>query len=121
MLGHTGKVAGSANLALLGGKHRDSVLAYANGWYRTGRTPEHFVEIAEKVVALGFKAVKLDPFGTDKWFCWDEDLHVAYNILNALRKRFGPELRLLIDVHSRFAPSESLRIARTLAPLNLFW
>jgi len=53
-----GKTLGVPIWQLLGGKHRDSILAYANGWYRTERTPEHFINIAKTVVAKGFKAIK---------------------------------------------------------------
>jgi galactonate dehydratase len=117
-----GKTMGVPIWQLLGGKHRDSVLAYANGWYRTERTPEKFVEIAKTaVVSKGFKALKVDPFGTAKWFCSNSDLALAYEILSALREAFGPDLKILIDVHSRFAPSESIRIANKLASLDIFW
>lgn len=116
-----GKSLGVPIWQLLGGKHRDSVLGYANGWYRTDRTPENFVQAAEPVVAMGFQAVKLDPFGSARGFCGNQDLNMAYDILAALRERFGPDLKILIDVHARFAPSEALRIARRLAPLDLFW
>jgi galactonate dehydratase len=117
-----GKTMGVPIWQLLGGKHRDSVLAYANGWYRTERTPEKFVEIAKTaVVSRGFKALKVDPFGTAKWFCSNSDLALAYEILSALREAFGPDLKILIDVHSRFAPSESVRIASKLATLDIFW
>jgi galactonate dehydratase len=117
-----GKTMGVPIWQLLGGKHRDSVLAYANGWYRTERTPEKFVEIAKTaVVSKGFKALKVDPFGTAKWFCSNSDLALAYEILSALREAFGPDLKILIDVHSRFAPSESVRIASKLATLDIFW
>jgi galactonate dehydratase len=63
-----GKTLGVPIWQLLGGKHRDSILAYANGWYRTERTPENFVQIAKTVVAKGFKALKVDPFGTARFF-----------------------------------------------------
>ena len=116
-----GKSLGVPIWQLLGGKHRDSILGYANGWYRTERTPEHFVKIAKTVVAKGFKAIKLDPFGTSKWFSSNADLNLAYDILHALRETFGPDLKILIDVHCRFAPSESVRIAKKLAPLDLYW
>lgn len=46
---------------------------------------------------------------------------MAYGILKALRERFGPGLKILIDVHTRFAPGETIRIARRMAPLDLFW
>lgn len=116
-----GKTLGVPIWQLLGGKHRDSILAYANGWYRTERTPEHFVSIAKTVVAQGFKALKLDPFGNAKFFSSNEDLKLSFAILHALREEFGPDLKILIDVHTRFAPSESVRIATKLAELDIFW
>lgn len=116
-----GKTLGVPIWQLLGGKHRDSILAYANGWYRTQRTAEHFVQIARTVVAKGFKAVKLDPFGNAKFFSSNSDLDLAFEILQALRQEFGPDLKILIDVHCRFAPSESVRIAAKLAELDIFW
>ena len=116
-----GKSLGVPIHQLLGGRVRDSVAAYANGWYRTERTPEHFVAAAERVVAMGFHALKLDPFGTAQGFIDDAELQLAYDILHALRQRFGPALRILIDVHARFTEADSLRAARKLAPLDLYW
>ena len=116
-----GKTLGVPIWQLLGGKHRDSILAYANGWYRTERTPEHFLRIAETVVKRGFKALKLDPFGMARGFIDHGDTELAIEILRRLREHFGPELKILIDVHSRFSPSESLRVANRLAPLDIFW
>ena len=116
-----GKSLGVPIHQLLGGRVRDTVAAYANGWYRTERTPEHFVLAAEQVVAMGFQALKLDPFGTAQGFIDEPELQLAYDILHALRQRFGPKLRILIDVHARFTEAESLRAARRLAPLDLYW
>ena len=106
---------------LLGGKQRESILGYANGWYRAERTPEAFVAAADIVVELGFKAVKLDPFGQSFGTIDEADLKLSYDILAALRARFESGFKILIDVHSRFIPSESLRVARFLAPLDLYW
>lgn len=116
-----GKSFGVPIHQLLGGRLRDSVAAYANGWYRTERTPEHFVAAAEVVVAMGFQALKLDPFGTAQGFIDDTELQLAHDIVAALRQRFGPRMRILIDVHARFTEADSLRAARKLAPLDLFW
>ncbi len=116
-----GKSLGAPIHQLLGGKVRDSVLAYANGWYRGERTPETFLALAESVAALGFHALKIDPFGTAQATIDEGNLQVAYDILAAIRGRFGADFKILIDVHSRFMPSESLRVARRLAPLNLYW
>jgi galactonate dehydratase len=116
-----GKTLGGPVWQLLGGKHRDSILAYANGWYRAERAPENFVRIAKSVVAKGFKALKIDPFGTTKHFSDNSELSLSFAILQALREEFGPDLKILIDVHCRFAPSESVRIASKLAELDIFW
>ncbi|MBL8337862.1 MAG: mandelate racemase/muconate lactonizing enzyme family protein [Rhodoferax sp.] len=116
-----GKSLGVPIHQLLGGRMRDSVAAYANGWYRTERTPEAFVQAAEGVVAMGFQALKLDPFGTAHGFIDEPELQRSYDIVAALRERFGPRLRILIDVHARFTEADALRAARRLAPLDLFW
>ena len=116
-----GKSLGVPIHQLLGGRVRDSVLGYANGWYRTERTPENFVAAAEGVVAKGFHALKLDPFGTAQGFIEEDELQLSFEIVRALRERFGAKLRILIDVHARFTEADALRAARRLAPLDIYW
>lgn len=116
-----GKSLGVPIYQLLGGKVRESIEAYANGWYRAERTPEHFVDAAQAVVDKGFKALKIDPFGTARNFIGERDLQLAYDILHAIRERFGGELKILIDVHCRFTPAEAVRVARVMQDLDLFW
>jgi len=105
---------------LLGGRARTSVLAYANGWYRTERTPAHFTAAAAQVVARGFHALKLDPFGTAQGFISDDELQLAHAIVAAIRARF-PKLHILIDVHARFTEADALRAAEKLAPIGIYW
>ncbi|MDO8302968.1 MAG: mandelate racemase/muconate lactonizing enzyme family protein [Sedimentisphaerales bacterium] len=116
-----GKSVGVPIYQLLGGKVRDSILGYANGWYRAERTPENFVKAAEVVVKKGFHALKLDPFGLSRNFMSEAEMQEAYDILKAIRQRFGPELKILIDVHCRFTPAEAIRVARRFEDLDLFW
>ena len=59
-----GKALGVPVHRLLGGPVRDRVEAYANGWYTVERTPEEFHAAAGRVVAKGYRALKLDPFGS---------------------------------------------------------
>ncbi|MBA2481119.1 MAG: mandelate racemase/muconate lactonizing enzyme family protein [Planctomycetes bacterium] len=115
-----GKSLGVPIHQLLGGRVRESVLGYANGWYRTERTPEHFLAAARATVARGFHALKLDPFGTAQGIIEDDELRLARSILAAIRAEF-PSLRILIDVHARFTEADSLRAARALADLDLYW
>jgi galactonate dehydratase len=116
-----GKSLGAPIHVLLGGRVRDSVPAYANGWYRTERTPEAFVAAAERVVERGLNAVKLDPFGTEQWIIEGSELSLAYDIVAALRERFGPDFRILIDVHARFSETDAVLAAERLAPLDIYW
>ena len=116
-----GKSLGVPIYQLLGGKVRESIEGYANGWYRAERTPENFVAAAEGVAATGLKALKIDPFGVAKHFISEADLREAYDILKAIRQRFGPSLKIMIDVHSRLTPAEGVRVARAMADLDLFW
>ena len=82
-----GKSLGVPIHQLLGGRVRDSVLGYANGWYRTERTPEAFLDAAMAVLAKGFKAFKLDPFGTAQGFISREELDLSYEICRTLRDK----------------------------------
>ena len=116
-----GKSLGVPIYQLLGGKVRESVLGYANGWYRAERTPQDYVRAAEAAVAKGFQALKLDPFGTARDFIEDGELEIAYEILAGLRARFGRDLRILIDVHARFTEVDALRAAHKMAPLGIYW
>ena len=116
-----GKSLGVPIHQLLGGRVRDSVLGYANGWYRTERTPDAFLKAAENVIANGFHALKLDPFGTAKGFISQRDLDIAHDILKTLRDNLPADTRILIDVHARFTEIEAIRAAERLAPLDLYW
>jgi galactonate dehydratase len=115
-----GKSLGVPIWQLLGGRCRDSILGYANGWYRTERTPESFVQAAQAVVDKGFKALKVDPFGTSQGFIDDRELQLSHDILAAVREKF-PTLHILIDVHARFTEADALRAARKLAPIGIYW
>lgn len=106
---------------LVGGRVRDSVLAYANGWYRSERSPDAVLEAAQRAREMGFQAIKLDPFGTAKGFVDAAELDLAVRIVTTLREQLGPDMRLLIDAHARFAESEAIRIADRLAPLDIYW
>ena len=48
---------------LLGGKVRDKVRVYANGWYSGERSPENFGEKAKSLADKEYTALKFDPFG----------------------------------------------------------
>ena len=47
---------------LLGGRVRQRVKAYANGWFGGARSPEEYAAKAQEVVARGFETIKWYPF-----------------------------------------------------------
>jgi galactonate dehydratase len=116
-----GKKLGVPVHQLLGGRARDSVLGYANGWYRTERTPEAFLAAAQAVIDSGFKALKLDPFGTAQGFISREELDLSYEICRMLRDKLPRRTLILIDVHARFTEIAALQAARKFADLDIYW
>jgi galactonate dehydratase len=116
-----GKKLGAPIHQLLGGKVRDSVLGYANGWYRTERTPEAFLEAAQAVVEKGFHAIKLDPFGTAQGFISRAELDLSYDICRLLREKLPADTEILVDVHARFTGIAALEAAEKFADLNIYW
>ncbi|MDA8311259.1 MAG: mandelate racemase/muconate lactonizing enzyme family protein [Actinomycetota bacterium] len=116
-----GKSLGVPVHQLLGGKVRDAIPAYANGWYRTERTPEDFARAATVAVAMGFQALKLDPLGSARGFLVPGELERSREIVAAVRAAVGPRVRLLVDVHARLAPSEAVALVTACSDLDVFW
>src|SRR5882757_3369411 len=57
-----GKALGVPVFELIGGKQRDRVKCYANHWFFGAQTPAEFHDKAKRAVAMGYKALKWDPF-----------------------------------------------------------
>lgn len=116
-----GKATGQPVYNLLGGKCRDKVRVYANGW-GGGGTPEEAAAKAKAVVNKGFTALKFDPF-PNPWRAYidrqQEDEAVAK--VAAVREAVGPEVEILIEVHRRLAPMHAVRVARRMEEYRPFW
>ena len=103
---------------LFGGKMRDRVKMYANGWFSGSKTPENFAAKAKEMVALGVKALKWDPFGMAHMTLTKEEMNTAVEIVGAVREAVGNEVELLIECHGRFNPYTAIEISRELAPFK---
>jgi galactonate dehydratase len=106
---------------LLGGPVRDRIKAYANGWYTVERTPEEFHAAARAVVARGYRALKLDPFGAGTWELEPEERTRALELVEAVRDAVGPDVELLVEMHGRFTPAQAVSIARDLERFRPSW
>jgi galactonate dehydratase len=116
-----GKALGQPVWRLLGGKVRDRVKAYANGWYTVERTPEEFHAAARRVVDRGYRALKFDPFGPGQWELDSRERTRSVELVEAVRDAVGPDVEILVEMHGRFAPAEAVRIARSLAKFDPSW
>jgi galactonate dehydratase len=116
-----GKSLGVPVYQLFGGRLRDAVDCYANGWYRSERTPEAFASASAAVVKQGFRALKFDPLGTTRGFFAPGELARARQIIAAIRSTVGADVRLLIDLHARLAPAAAVAFIESCADLDVFW
>ena len=116
-----GKALNTPLYNLIGGKYRDKIRTYANGWYRGERTQENFADCAKKAVALGYTALKFDPFGDAYRVLsrYEEDL--SLDLVAGVRDAVGPNVEILIEGHSRFTVATAITIARRLEPFRIGW
>ena len=101
---------------LLGGRFRDRVPAYANGWYKADLEPDRIAELAAAVVARGYRAMKLDPFGAASVRLDAAARRRALAVVAAVREAIGPDIDLMIEMHGRFSPDTAAQLAVALEP-----
>ncbi|GAA4150059.1 mandelate racemase/muconate lactonizing enzyme family protein [Actinomadura keratinilytica] len=116
-----GKALGQPVWRLLGGRVRDRVKAYANGWYTVHRSPDEFHAAAKKVVERGYRALKLDPFGAGRMELDHEETMRSIALVEAVRDAIGPDCELLVEMHGRFSPATAIRLAELLEPYAPSW
>lgn len=132
---------------LFGGKSREGALIYAHA---TGSDLEQLLDSISHYQEQGYKAVRVqcgipdmpsasygvrdngnknDDYITDfsgirpKVEIWDSERYIRYmpEALAKIRDKFGPDLKILHDVHHRLTPREAAAFAKTLEPINLYW
>jgi mannonate dehydratase len=137
-----GKVAGLPVYQLLGGRSRDAVTVY--GHANAPTVEAVLVEIAHHV-EQGHRAVRVQTgvpglaatygVGPDRRHyepadaaipaetVWDTERYLTHTpkVFAKVRAEFGPDLRLLHDVHHRLTPIEAARLGRSLEPYALTW
>ncbi len=142
-----GKLANMPLYQLFGGKSREGAIVYAHA---TGSDLEELVDSISYYVDQGYKAVRVQcgipgmpsasyavpekkgdvkNYITDfsgirpKVEIWDTDRYMRYmpGALAEIRSRFGPELKILHDVHHRLLPREAAEFAKEVEPVRLFW
>ena len=106
---------------LLGGAVRERIPAYANGWYTVERTPDEFHKAAVAAVARGYRALKLDPFGSGFYELERAEKLRSISLVEAVRDAVGPDVEILVEMHGRFNPATAVEMAHALAPYRPGW
>ena len=117
-----GKALGVPVHKLLGGAFTDRIRVYANGWYTNPGTPEQNAEEAKRVVAMGYTAMKFDPFGQDNYLTISpQEAQLAEDRVAAVREAVGPDVEILVEVHAKFNVYTAVHLGRRLEKYRPFW
>jgi D-galactarolactone cycloisomerase len=105
-----GKIMGQPVYKLLGGALRDKLPVYVTGLMMTDR--RELVDLAQSYYEDGFRAMKLK-IGID----------AKQDIANveALRHKFGPDLKIMVDANGGFDAKTAIRVGRAFEELDVFW
>jgi galactonate dehydratase len=109
---------------MLGGKIRDQVRVYANGWHFRSHKPAEFAREAERVVKDGYTALKMYPLATSVMDAHGHIRHVSRRSIDraaedlavarvkAVRTAMGSNIDLMLDVSAELTPDAIIRLAR---------
>ncbi|WP_319518874.1 mandelate racemase family protein [uncultured Martelella sp.] len=118
-----GRASGQPVYKLIGG-YRDKVLAYGSimcGDELEGglSTPEDYGRFAEKLVARGYKGIKLHTWMPP--VSWAPDVKMDLKACAAVREAVGPDIELMIDAFHWYSRVEALELGRGLEKLGFAW
>jgi galactonate dehydratase len=117
-----GKSCGQPVYNLLGGRYRDKIRVYANGWSYGMKDAADYARAAEKVIKQGFTALKFDPLPAPwRTYIPKEHEQRAVKVVKAVRNAVGRDVDILIEQHRRLAPMHSIRLGKQLAEFDLYW
>jgi len=125
-----GKALGVPVFELLGGRIRDTVRVYANGWYGAARTPAQLADAAQRPLGDGYRALKCYPLAVpdenglrhvsarhvDRDFA-----NLAFEKIKALRSAVGPDVELMLDLSGGLTTGETIRLCRRFEELDISW
>lgn len=135
-----GKALNVPLYVLLGGKSRDSIRAYASqlqfGWGGgTDKamlvTPEQYADVARVAVSEGYDAIKVDVLAMDEHGNWnkrdlkgllpDNILRLGYDRLKAMRDAIGPDVDIIVEMHSFTSAAPAIQFGRMIEELGVLY
>jgi galactonate dehydratase len=117
-----GKALGTPVYNLLGGPFRDRIRVYGQPHGEGGAGLEGLAQRARNTVALGYSALKFDPFPGPWQMIVDKEVErTAIERVRTVREAVGPDVDVLIEVHRRLAPMHAIRVAQAIEQYQPFW
>lgn len=139
-----GKAAGLPVYQLLGGKSRQGVTLYAHA---SGENIADTLDKTAQLIDQGYKAIRLQsaipglpvtygvlgdkkdyyelqgnrPLPPEEQWSTKKYFNLVVELFKQARERFGHDIHLLHDVHSRLTPIESARLGKLLEPYDLLF
>ena len=115
-----GKTYGQPIYNLLGGPCRDRVKLYTWPAPRD-ESPSAYAEASREAVALGYTALKTDPFDDIFYNASPAQMRKAVARVAAIRDAVGDDVQIAVDGHQRLWPNTAIEAANELEPLKLLF
>jgi L-alanine-DL-glutamate epimerase-like enolase superfamily enzyme len=132
-----GKALGVPIWKLLGGKTNPFLRTYASqvqsGWgkaLRNCKLPPEFAEEAMKAVAEGYDCIKVDPCQNDekgnrltdlRKLLTNDVVRLVHDRLKAMRKAIGPDVDIIIELHSGTSANSAIQLGKIWEEFNCFF
>jgi galactonate dehydratase len=128
-----GKSLGVPVYELLGGKIRDNVRVYANGWSFRCAKPDEYAQEAVRVVKDGYTALKFYPLASAELDAEGHIRHVsrrsvdrdaeerAVASVRAVRDAVGPKIDIMLDMSAELTTDAIIRLGRKFEGMDIFW
>jgi galactonate dehydratase len=129
-----GKTLNVPVFQLFGGRLRDKLRVYSNGWTLDANSPQEYALRAEMAVRDGHKALKMYPFtapvGDRTLNLFEipqlrtvsrETEKLAVERVKAVRKAVGPDIELMIDLSTVLTPEAVIHFGKQIEDLDIFW
>lgn len=129
-----GKALGLPVYELMGGKVRDHVRLYANGWSFRAHSAHEFAAAAERVLRDGYTALKLYPLANpvsgnahgmirhvSQRAVDREAMDLAVARVAAVREAIGPKIELMVDMSGELTTDAIITLGRRLEEYDIAW
>ncbi len=106
---------------LLGGACRSRLKMYHNGWWFGAKSFDDYARLARDMVDKGARALKFDPMQGMDTFIDTAQFNRTVEAIRLVREAVGDDVELMIDVHGRLSPDNSIRLAKAVEPYRIYW